>query len=293
MAQQELKLQKINQEFFGKERTNRYVMNIYRECVDKLITTNTLIEVWSRTKGAHEHINGRNCNQCDMFFQIYHSCTDSLFLHMRLLFSKEEPYLADAFLKTINNLNIDDFKSYYSTKYQHNLIPEEIGVIKPLPILAGENLSKISALYMKRIEPYQNFAFHQPSNGKYYKVDTTRQNGEGIKFVTHSRRQKFKRDLAAVKEMLDLFTEVIHSYLRLSSTYFHVLKVFPENYAKEMSTFIGVELSESVMSDIVNDITKHTGKMIHMLECGDGLSSHNKLEYIKIKATLSRLPNKS
>lgn len=281
--QQEMTIQEINERFFGKEKTNRYIMHIYRDCVEKLIITNTLVEVWARTKGVHEHVKGRNCNQCAVFFQIYHSCADSLFLHLRLLFSREEPYLADTLLKSIKELDIEDFKAYYNTQYEHVLINEEIEAIKPLFTLTEENLSKLAELYMKRVEPYQSFAFHQPHDGKYYKVNTTRKKGEGIKFVTHTKKQKFKRDLAAAKDMLDLLAEVIHLYLKLSSRYFHIFTIYPQNYIKEIAALLGVELDETVVNDLINDAVKRTEKMVHILECSGGLNSHNGLEFAKVK----------
>lgn len=285
----ELKVQEINDTFFGEEKTNRYIVHIYRECIDKLIITNTLVEVWSRTKGAHEHARGNNCVHCAVFFQIYNSCADSLFLHLRLLFSREEPCLADALLRSIGKLDIEDFKSYYITQYEHVLIDEEIKSIKPLFTLTAQNLSKLSELYMKRIEPYQSFAFHQPHNGKYYKVNTTQSKGEGIKFVTHTKNQKFKRDLAAAKNMLDLIAEVIHLYLKASSKYFHIFTIYPQNYIREISALLGVELSETVTNELTEDTVKRTKKMIHVLECGGGLNAHNGLVHGQVSHAMKRI----
>lgn len=284
-----MKIQEINDRFFGEEKTNRYIMHIYRECVDKLIITNTLVEIWSRTKGAHEHVRGKNCVQCAVFFQIYHSCVDSLFLHLRLLFSREEPYLAYALLKSIRELDIEDFNLYYSTQYKHVLINEEIKATKPLFTLATENLSKLAELYMKRVEPYQSFAFHQPYNGKYYKVNTTHEKGEGIKFVTHIKKQKFKRDLSTAKDMLDLIAEVIHLYLKLSSKHFHIFTIYPQNYTKEIIALLGVELSETVTNELIDDTFKRTEKMIHVLECSGGLNIHNSLVHKQVSYAMKKV----
>jgi hypothetical protein len=287
-SKQDLKIETINENFFGKEKTNRYIMDVYRECVEKLIITNTLIEVWARTKGAHEHTKGRNCSQCALYYQIYHSCTDSLFLHIRLLFSRKEPFLAEAFLNSINDLTVEDFKKYYDTKYEHTLNTAEIEAINELFVLAKTNLAELKSLYMKRIESYQSFAFHQPDDGKYYKVTTTQKKHQGIKFVKYDKRQKFKRDLASAKEMLDLFGDIIHAYLKLTSTYFHVLNLYPKNYVKEVTELLGVELDAKTQNDMENDVITHTEKMVHVLECSDGLNSHNGLEFVKIKSALAK-----
>lgn len=278
-----MKIKVINDQYFGSERTHRYVMHVYRECVEKLIVTNTLVEVWSRTKGAHKHAKGSNCSQCSIFFQIYHSCADSLFLHLRLLFSKEEPHLANALLGLIKELSIKDFEDYYMKQYDHQLTSQEVAAIEPLFSLTARNLPKLNQLYIKRIEPYQSFAFHQPDNGKYYKVQTVHKKGEGIKFITHTRKQKFKRDLAAAKDMLNLLADVIHAYLKLSSKYFHIPAIYPQNSIDEIANLLGVDIDEKTLEDLRNDARKHTEKMVHILECGGGLNSHNRLLFERIK----------
>lgn len=288
VSSKQIKIETINERFFGSKKTNRYLVDVYKECAEKLITTNTLLEVWGRTKGAHAHERGKNCNHCAVFFQIYYSCVDSLFLHLRLLLSKEEPFLADDFLKSVKDLSVKDFKSYYQTKYEHSVTKDEEEVIKPLFALVNTNLNKLTELYRKRIEPYQAYAFHSPENGKYYKVNTSVKKGEGIKFVTHKKQPKFKRDLSAAKEMLNLIGKVFHDYLKLTSSYYHVNKIYTENYIKEIISLLGVELNEKDLDDLVKSTAQHTKEIVHVLECSSGLSSHNGLQSIKIKRALGK-----
>lgn len=282
------KIEQINEDFFGKEKTHRYLLDIYRECAEKLLISHTLADAWLRTKGAHEHTPGRNCNQCVLFFQIYDSCVDSLFLHLRLLFSREESNLADSFLKAVEDLTLDDFKAYYSINYEYDLTSNELNTIKPLPTLAGNTIPKLSKLYIKRIEPYQSYAFHRPKDGRYYEVTTTRTDGEGIKYVTHNLKSKFKKDLWAATQMLNLLSDVIHMYLKVSSTYYHTLKIYPQNYPKEILSLIGVEVGEEVLSIMLKNITQHTKKMVHLLECSGGLNSHHGLIFKKLTRARSK-----
>lgn len=281
------KVEEINSMFFGDERTHRYLLDVYRECVEKFIVANVLVEVWARTKAGHEHIKGRNCNTCAVFFQIYYSCVDSTFLHLRLLFSRKEPALASSFLESVKALEMKDFKKYYDAKYDHKINKDEQKVIEPLFVLAEDNTQKISDLYLKRVEPYQAFAFHQPKDGKYYKVTTSERADEGMRFVTHTLEKKFKRDLQPAKEMLELIADVIHLYLRLSSKYYHVLKIYPKNYVDEMVSILGVEsVGEKTISEMINNATIATEKLIHLLECSGGLDSHNGLLVAKLQSAL-------
>lgn len=280
-------VKEINEKFFGDEKTHRYLLDVYRECAEKLIVANVLVEVWAKTKAGHGHVKGRNCNTCAVFFQIYFSCADSIFLHLRLLFSRQEPTLANAFLESVGELNIGDFEAYYYDKYDHKVSEDEQKVIEPLFPLAKDNLLKISSLYLKRVEPYQAFVFHQPKDGKYYKVTTSQRAEEGMKYVTHTLSRKFKHDLRPAKEMLDLLADVIHMYLKVSSKYYHVLKIYPQNYVKEMVWILGVEqVGEKTINDMVNNAIKNTEKMIHILECSGGLNSHNGLVFSKINSAL-------
>lgn len=274
----------INEKFFGDEKTRRYLLDVYRECVEKLIVANVLVEVWAKTKSGHGHTKGRNCNTCAVFFQIYFSCVDSMFLHLRLLFSRQEPALADSFLKSVKGLVMDDYRSYYDAKYEYEINEVEQKVIEPLFPLTKDNLSKISTLYLKRIEPYQAFAFHQPKDGKYYKVTTGERAEEGMKYVTYTLSRKFKHDLRPAKEMLELLAEVIHLYLKVSSKYYHVLKIYPQNYVKEMVWILGVEqVGDEAIDNMIANATKNTEKMIHVIECSGGLNSHNGLIFKKIE----------
>lgn len=280
-----MKIEEINNKYFGSERTHRYLIDVFSECVEKLIVVNVLIEVWMQTNGAHKHDNGRVCNQCKLFYQICFSCIDSLFLHLRLLFSRQEINLANAFLTDLKELITDDFTEYYDSQYNHTLSEDEKKSLDQLFELATDNLPKISDLYMKRVEPYQAFAFHQPEDGKYYKVTTAHRKGEGIKYVTHTRKGKFKRDLEAAKVMLDLIADVIHAYIRLSSSWYHAQNIYPQNYVKETIALLGVEsVSDDITSEIINNATKHTEKMVHLLECSGGLNSHNGLIFKKIQS---------
>jgi hypothetical protein len=280
-----MRIETINEKYFGDKKTHRYLLDVYRECVEKLITVNVLIEVWAGTKGAHEHTKGRNCSACTVFYQVCFSCIDSLFLHLRMLFSREEYGLADSFLNEVKELSVDDFKSYYKTKYEHEVSEAEQKTIEPLFALARDSLLKISSLYFKRVEPYQAFVFHQPEGGEYYNVTIKRQKGEGINYVTHVKKGKFKRDLQAAKEMLDLAAEVIHLYLKFSSKYYHTLDIYPRTYVKEIVALLGVEqVGKEAIDDIAINATIHSKQMVHVLECSGGLKSHNGLEVAKIKS---------
>lgn len=277
-----MNIEEINKEFFGNENTHRYLMDVYRECIEKLIVANTMVDVWARTKGTHTHLGKSNCVLCTVFFQIYFSCVDSLFLHLRLLFSRKELGLADSFLSKVKDLNESNFISYYTNTYSHSVTPDERELIKPLFKLADDNLTKVSELYIKRIEPYQLFVFHRPEDGKYYKVTTTRKSGEGLKRVSHIKKNKFKRDLVCAKEMLDLLGEVIHSYLKLTSKFYYTSKICPEDYVKEVIVVFGVEVEEKAKGEIIDSATKHTKSMVHVLECGSALNSHNQLMWAKL-----------
>ena len=284
-----MKVEEINTKFFGDEKTHRYLLDVYRECVEKLIVANILVEVWAKTKAGHGHVKGRNCSTCAVFFQIYYSCVDSMYLHLRLLFSRKEPVLANAFLESVRDLNVEDYSSYYYSKYEHNINEDEKKVIEPIFSLAKDNLSKISDLYLKRVHSYQTFAFHQPKDGKYYKVTTGQRSDEGMTYVTHTLSLKFKHDLRPAKEMLDLLAEVIHLYLKVSSKYYHVLKINPENYVKEMVWILGVEeVGDKAIKGMITNAKAHTEDMIHLLECSGGLNSHNGLVFSKVKLALDK-----
>lgn len=278
----ELAIQSINNKFLGDNKTNRYLLDIYRETVEKLIVTNVLVEVWAHTKRNHTHTRGSNCSKCAVFLQIYHSCVDSVFLHLRLLFSMKEPFLADKFLIAINSLTIDDFEAYYLSKYDCVLTPNDKRSIKSLIDASLLVKPKLETLYIKRIEPYQSYVFHQQADGSYYTVNTRTEAQEGMKVVIHSKNTKFSRDLRSAKEMLDLLGGIVHQYLKVSSTYFHTLKLNPKSYVTEISELLGVELDKKTLSNVILNAEKNTEDMVHLLECSGGLKSHNGLVFAKI-----------
>lgn len=276
------KIEAINYDFFGTKKTNRYLIDVYRECIEKLIVANVLIEVWAGTKRHHKHTVGKNCNFCAVFYQIYYSCIDSLYLHIRLLFSEKEPLLAASFLKAVMGLNIQDFEKHYNEKYGYKLSKTDKKAIASLLSSAPTAQADLSKLYLKRVEPYQSFSFHHPDDGKYYAVKTTTESHEGVRVVTHTKSSKFSRDLRAAKEMLDLFGSIVRQYLKVSSTYFHALKIYPESYVLETCKLLGVQLDEKALSTVVLNAEKNTEGMIHVLECSGGLHSHNGLVFAKI-----------
>lgn len=286
--QPELKLAKINANFFGKEKTNRYLLDVFKECIEKLIITNVLIEVWAGTKRHHEHTQGKNCNFCLVFYQIYYSCIDSLFLHIRLLFSGKEPLLATAFLDSLTDLSIKDFEDYYRKEYDYTLKEADKSLIQELLLSVQATKDSLSKLYLKRVEPYQSFAFHQPVDGIYYSVKTTTEGREGVKVVTHTKNSKFRRDLRSAKEMLDLLSDIIHPYLKVSSTYYHTLKLDPKSYVFEICNLLGVEMEKKSLDNAITNATIHTEKMIHILECSGGLKSHNGLVFKKIETAFNK-----
>ena len=103
-------------------------------------------------------------------------------------------------------------------------------------------------------------------------------------YVTHTLSRKFKHDLRPAKEMLDLLAEVVHLYLKVSSKYYHVLKIYPQNYVKEMVWILGVEqVGDEAVEDMITNANNHTEDMIHLLECSGGLNSHNGLIFKKIE----------
>lgn len=283
-----LKLAEINANFFGKENTNRYLLDVFRECIEKLIISNVLIEVWAGTKRHHEHTKGTNCSFCLMFYQIYYSGIDSLFLHLRLLFSGKEPLLASAFLDSVLDLTIKDFEDYYRKEYEYSLTKADKSLVKSLLSNVQKTKDDLSELYLKRVHPYQSFAFHQPVDGRYYTVTTKTEGREGIKVVTHTKNSKFRRDLRSAKEMLDLLSDVIHPYLKVSSTYYHTLKIDPKSYVYDISDLLGVKLDDKLLKNAITNATLHTEKMIHILDCSGGLKSHNGLVFQKIKTAFNK-----
>jgi hypothetical protein len=190
----------------------------------------------------------------------------------------KEPALASAFLESVIKLDQKDFIGYYTKRYDHTLTKRELDIVEPIYSLTKENIAKISKLYLKRVEPYQAFAFHQPDDGKYYKVTTSERKSEGITQVIHTLERKFKRDLHPAKEMLELLADVIHLYLKASSKYYHVLKIDPKIYVKEIVALLGVEsMGEEDIGRIMSNAVNGSKNLVRLLECSGGLNSHNGL----------------
>ena len=283
------KIALLNDSFFGRDTTKRYVMRVYSDCLEKIILVNTINELWVRDEAHHNHVEGVGCSKCDVFSQVSYSCTDSLFLHLRLLFSREEPLLASDFLNTLSGIDKDDITVYFKMRYDYALSEAEFKNLQQVIDSADSAVGKISKIYIKRIEPYQSYVFHQQVNGRHYKVASSAiKGGSGLKIINNIKSDKFKRDLVSARDILVEFSEVLHHYKKTFCVYQNNTKINVDNYVAEITKLINACVQKDEIDQIVKVTTSHVDNLVHALECSDGLKNHNTLTSIALKRHMTQ-----
>lgn len=275
-----MSIKELESRYFGRDKTKRYMLEVYRECVDKIITANVLFELTQKHLEREEHTQGHSCQECLVLNILADSCTDSLYLHLRVLFSKQEPDMAYSFLNDVTKLKFVDFEEYFKNKYTYDF--KESALVDTLTDTAEGNLGRISRLYLARIEPYQKFAFHQQENETHYKVSSQHTNLGGLKIIKNTRKKKYRQDISAARDMLEAFSQVVHEISKLACMHDYRQTYLVTKLAESIINLVDIETLPGERSRIIQSTKDNTSDIVHIFECGSGLNRHNQLVFMQI-----------
>lgn len=279
------KIIKIREKYFGGERDTRYILKVYRDCLEKLILSAIVTELFTINATRHTHPKNTLCRKCDILLQVSDSCYDSLYLHLRLLFSMNHKKLAHTFLEDVASLKEKDFRDYFARVHGCTLSSESINEMTTVATEATKTLAKIKKLYTKHISRYQTEVFHQSKSGRHYNVEHKVEDSDGFPINIYVRSSKFTRNPKAASDMLGLLSSCVHDYMRLTGTYYHMNTIKPEDSIKDISDLFNIEYDQSEVDKMIKLISDDLNDHIHLLECGDGLRIHNQLQFMMMKAS--------
>ena len=277
------RISKINEQYFGDIREKRYLMEVYRDCLEKLITCGLINELYILRLKDHDHSGQGLCQSCSNLRVIRDSSFDALVLNLRLLFSPNHKRLASDFLKATSRLNDQDFVDYFKVAYDYDVSVDEISNLTGIAEASSEASERINTLYVDKLNPYQSNIFHQSSSGRHYQIEHTEGEFLGMKSNIYKRSVKFERNLKNFRDMLGQFAKIVHNYMRFTTSSKFLREIYIDQYILEGIGLFNLNIqdsdSERIRDQIKDDLEEH----LHVLVCGDGSSKHNYLSSLRIE----------
>lgn len=286
------KIKSIREEYFGKDRERRYILQVYKICVEKLIVSNLITELLIANTNQHDHTNKVLCRACKTMFELRDSCFDSLYLHLRLLFAKGNKKLAHQFLSEVSNLTLNDYMEYFLESYSYALSAQNKGKLGKLSQQSKDALATIEKLYKESIGPYQMNAFHQADDGVHYDVKHEVGDWFGLPSNIYTRSSRFSRNPKPVREMLGVLVTVLHDFMRMTGIHYYLDEVKVEPIARDSIGLFNIRIDEATISKSIAEMDSSLKDHLHILDCGDGLSLHNQLQFLMIQKSRAAKPKK-
>ena len=277
---------KINNDYFGEVREKRYLMEVYRDCLEKLITCGVVNELYILRLKDHDHSGQGLCQSCTNMSVIRESMFDALILNLRLLFSVKHKRLAHDFVKSVAKLDREDFKTYFNQKYDYDISDKELDVISVIAVNGNNAKEKINGIYTERLNPYQENVFHQSNSGLHYEVEHTVGEFFGMKSNVYKRSVKFERNLKHYRDMLGELASVIHDFTRYTTSSKFFREIYIDRYILDCIDLFSISVDEATKEDIRNLIASDLEDHLHVLKCGEGMSKHNYLTGLRIERRL-------
>ena len=277
---------KINNDYFGEVREKRYLMEVYRDCLEKLITCGVINELYILQRKDHDHSGQGLCQSCTNLKVIRDSMFDALILNLRLLFSVNHKRLAHDFLKSVARLDRKDFESYFKQKYDYDISEKELDDVCTIAHNSNNAKEKINSVYVARLNPYQSNVFHQSNDGLHYDVEHTEGEFFGMKSNMYKRSVKFERNLKHYRDMLGELAAVIHDFTRYTTSSKFFREIYIDRYILDCIDLFNITVDEAARENMRELITNDLEEHLHVLKCGEGQAKHNYLAGLRIERLL-------
>jgi len=276
---------KINNDYFGEVREKRYLMEVYRDCLEKLITCGVVNELYiiKRKSKEHDHTGQGLCQSCIGMGVIRDSMFDALVLSLRLLFSENHKRLARDFLKAVAKLDRRDFESYFKQKYDYQISNKELDDVSIIASKSNDAKKNINSVYVEHLNPYQSNVFHQSNNGLHYDVKHTEGEFFGMKSNMYTRSVKFERNLKPYRNMLGELASVIHDFTRYTTSSKFFREIYIDQYISDCIDLFSISIDEVAKENMRDLIKSSLEDHLHVLVCGDGMAKHNYLAGLRIQ----------
>lgn len=279
-----MKIQDINEKYFGKDPSKRYLVNAFRECAENLVATEIALRLHDEIKSKHTCPNNNktiaSCAYCGSYNTIVGAYLDAAYLSARMVFAQKHSALASEFISDVQAFDECCIEQYYGDVYEFKFT--DTGELQELQKLAKTVAKHIKTKY-KTIENYQTYKFHQPPDQVVSTVTKKVRDLGGYKLnVT----EKKPRQLNSTKDLLDMLIDLanlIDRYSHLVSLPNINWQIPVERTVKATVLLFSVNLEQEKEKRIISETEEFIKPINKMLNCGRGLKNHNNLQLQKIK----------
>lgn len=284
-----MKVKNINDKYFGKDPTKRYLVKSIRKAAENLVATELSLRFYDEIKAKHTCLNSERvmafCAYCDNYNTLLDAYLDAAYLSARLIFSKGHKALADDFITDILVLDKCCIERYYLDKYDYEFTDN--GELKELQELATNVAKNIKNKY-KTIENYQTYKFHQPVDQVVADAATRVQDFGGYKLNVTEKKSKQTNNTKDLLDMLVSLSGLIDRYSHLVSQPNIQEQIPVKRTVESMKLLFSIDVEKEKEEKIIAETEKFIEPINKMLNCGTGLKNHNTLQFQKIKKALDK-----
>lgn len=283
-----MNVEKINNKYFGKDPTKRYLVKSIRKATENLVSTELSLRLYDEIKAKHTCVNNErtmgHCSYCENYNILLDAYLDAAYLSARLIFSKGHKALAGDFIADIQALDKCCIEKYYLDKYDYTFT--ENGELKKLQDMASDVAKEIKLKY-KTIDNYQKYKFHQPIDQVVADIATKVKNLGGYKLNITEKKSKQTSNTKDLLDMLISISNLIDRYSHLVSLSTNNEWRIPVSRTVEATKLLfSVDVDKVKEEKIIAETEKFIEPINKMLNCGVGLKNHNTLQLQKIKKAL-------
>ena len=284
-----MKVKSINDTYFGKDPTKRYLVRSIRKAAENLVATELSLRFYDEIKAKHTCPNNErvvaSCAYCDNYNILLDAYLDAAYLSARLIFSKGHKALAGDFITDILALDKCCIEQYYFDKYDYEFTDN--GELKELHELAN-SVAKVIKTKYKTIENYQTYKFHQPTDQVVADTATKVQNFGGYKLNVTEKKSKQTSNTKDLLDMLVSLSGLIDRYSHLVSLPNIQWQIPIKRTVEATKLLFSIDVDKEKEEKIIAETEKFIEPINKMLNCGTGLKNHNALQFQKIKKALDK-----
>ena len=281
-------VQDINDKYFGKDPSKRYLVKALRKCTENLVATEIALRLHDEIKLKHTCPNNENtiasCAYCDSYNTMVDAYLDAAFLSARLVFAEKHGALASEFISDVQALDKQCIEQYYRDVYEYDFTDK--GELEELHKLANTAAQDIKTKY-KTIGSYQAYKFHQPNDQVVSTVTKKLRELGGYKLDLTEKKPKQSNNTKDLLDMLTSLASLVDRYSHLVSLSDVNWQIPVERTVKALVLLFSVDISYEKENKIISETEKFIKPINKMLNCGVGLTNHNHLQLQKVQNHVS------
>lgn len=278
-----MKVQSINDRYFGKDSSKRYLVKALRKCTENLLATEVALRLYDEINSKHACPNSSSavaiCAYCDSYNTLVGAYLDAAYLSARLVFAQKHTALASDFIRDVQELDSCCIEQYYNDAYNHDFVDN--GELQELHKLAINTAISIKSKY-KTIQDYQTYKFHQPSDQIVSNVTKKVRDMGGYKLNITQNKPKQSNNTKDLLDMLIDLSNLIDRYSHLVSLPNINWEIPVKRVVESTVLLFGVNIDQEKVKMIISETEMFIEPINKMLTCGAGLRNHKRLQFQKI-----------